>query len=520
MLLRSRRYRVRLFGMLAAFTLVTAPAAPVAGTTPLPNPPFAFIALTPAAAAGTVVPLVDSGQQLDGVTFEGIPDGLGVRPVGDGSAAIDIYVTHEQSHVPFGGFADFQDSSVTRVRVDVANRQVTDMEEALSPSAGFIRFCSAFMAGPAQGFAGYTFLVNEESDDVLPVPAGAPYGPDPALAPYRQAGYSVALETATGALRPLSRMGRHNHENQVVVPGGWKSVVTLSGDDTFNAPGSQLYLSTASDHEKLLADKSQLWAFQVTATAAAGVDPFDPFNDANDYLEIGVNQTWRGRFIHVPTDIARGVTEERPQAALERWSNENNVFQFVRVEDIAYDPQNPRVVYFTDTGTTRLKEDPATGRLFRAASGTPGTTNTNGRVFKMVLNASDPRIVDAFSILVDADQIGMRNPDNIDISPNSIMVQEDTSNAKVWRYERTTGSWIHVATVNHPTDPAAGESSGILNVAQWFGGGWWALDVQSHVNQSVDPAIYTYTVPITGVQMQYQKRREDGQLLLMYIPGT
>jgi hypothetical protein len=519
MLLRSRRHRVRIFGTLAALTLLTALAAPVAGA-PLPNPAFAYISLTPAAGAGTVVPLVNSGQSLNGVTFEGLPDGLGVRPVGDGSQSIDIYVTHEQSHVPFMGFADFQDSSVTRVRVDVSAKQVTDMAVALPPRAGFIRFCSAFMAGPAQGFAGYTFLVNEESDDVVDIPAGAPYGPDPALAPYRQAGYSVALDTATGAIRPLSRMGRHNHENQVVIPGGWKSVVSLSGDDTFAAPGSQLYLSTASDHAKLLADKSQLWAFQVTATGAGQVDPFDPFNDANDYLEIGLNQTWQGRFIHVPTDIARGVTDQRPQAGLESWSNANNVFQFVRIEDVIYDPQNPRVVYFTDTGTTRLKEDPVTGRLFRAAEGTAGTTSTNGRVFKMVLNAKDPRIVDAFSILVDANQIGMRNPDNIDISPRSIMVQEDTSNAKVWRFDRATATWLHVATVNHPEAPSAGESSGILNVAQWFDDGWWALDVQSHVAQELDETIYTYTVPISGVQMQYQKRREDGQLLLMYIPGS
>jgi hypothetical protein len=222
----------------------------------------------------------------------------------------------------------------------------------------------------------------------------------------------------------------------------------------------------------------------------------------------------------VPTDIARGVTDEAPQAALENWSNANNVFQFVRVEDIAYDPDSPRTVYFADTGTTRLAEDPATGRLVRLGA---GGTNSNGRIFKMVLNAKDPRIVDSFSILLDADTIPgaqggpMRNPDNLDVGHNSIMVQEDPpNNAKVWRFDMTAGTWAHVATATQ----SSAETSGIVDVSDWFGPGWWALDVQSHVNKNLGPAGQVYTTPITGAQITYQTRREDGQLLLMQIPNS
>ena len=136
------------------------------------------------------------------VTFEGIPDGIGVVP---GSGTVDLYVAHEQSHVPFDAdaagpqpaFADFQDSSVSRVTVTTgASKQVVGLDVALSPDLGFIRFCSAFMAGPAEGFSDYTFFVNEESNDIIDVVPGAPYGADPAIAPYRQAGYSVALNAA------------------------------------------------------------------------------------------------------------------------------------------------------------------------------------------------------------------------------------------------------------------------------------------------------------------------------------
>jgi hypothetical protein len=157
-----------------------------------------YVAFQPG-VTGSLVALINSGEVAFGDTFEGIPDGIGVVPAnGPDPEYVDLYVAHEQSHVPFGGFSDFQDSSVTRVRVDLETKAITDMEVVLSPSLGLIRFCSAFMAGPEHGFPHYTFLVNEESNDILPVPVGAPYGSDPSVAPYRQAGYSVYLDTTTG----------------------------------------------------------------------------------------------------------------------------------------------------------------------------------------------------------------------------------------------------------------------------------------------------------------------------------
>ena len=495
-------------GLALAVSLPTA----VLGDHGFPNP-APYVAFTPAVTGGQIIPLINSGDEYQGVMFEGIPDGIGVVP---GTETIDLYVAHEQSHVPFGGFADFQDSSVSRVTVDLAHKQVVGLDVALSPDLGFIRFCSAFMAGPEQGFSGYTFLVNEESNDVVDVVPNAPYGADPAIAPYRQAGYSAALDTSDGSVTALSRMGRHNHENTVVVPGGWKWTATLSGDDTFNAPSSQLYLHTADDPGKLLADKGQLWAFQATAVDGVAVDGSNPFNGANDYLDISGTESFSGRFIHVPTDVARGLTGEAPQAALENWSNDNNVFQFIRVEDIAYDPDDPRTVYFADTGTavqpSAATSGPTAGRLV------PGGAGQRGRVFKMVLNAKDPRVVDSLTILADGNnaQSNFNRPDNIAVSRNSIMIQEDTGNAKVWRYDLATPGWTHVASATQPT----AETSGIVDVSQWLGAGWWALDVQSHINKDLGPSGLTYVTPITGAPLTYQTRREDGQLLLMQIPGS
>ena len=549
------RTRRRIAAFAAAMALVLTLPTLALSRSSHPNPATAYVSLAPSvtAAGGRVIPLINSGQTFHNVTFEGIPDGLGLKPVGNGSRYIDIYVTFEQSHIPFGPppatqFADFEDSSVQLARLDLQTNEIVKLEEVLPPAAGFIRFCSATMVGPDEGFDGYTFFVNEESVDWLPVPAGATYSADPAIAPYRQAGLSVAIDTDEKTFAPLPGMGRLNHENTVVVPGGWDDVVSLSGDDTFAAPASQLYLYRASSPEALINDQGHLMAFQVTGTnAGALANPFDAQNNANDYLEINPGDSWTGRFIPVPDDIADGDTGVAPQTALENWSNENNVFQFVRVEDIGYDPDSPRTVYFADTGSTRIAEDPATGRLFRPAAAARPYFDSDGRVFKMVLNANDPTVVDSFSIVaqgklqlqeppvppsttpvvtvIDAG-VGFVNPDNVGVGHNSLMVQEDSSgNNDVWQHPIGTSTWTKVAST---TQTATAETSGIVDASKWLGAGWWALDVQSHVNlptpEGVDDGPFTWEGPSYPlgplVGSEYFTRREDGQLLLMYLPGS
>ncbi|HTI29164.1 MAG TPA: alkaline phosphatase PhoX [Methylomirabilota bacterium] len=523
--------RARAF--LAAAVLVMALPASTSGAGGFPNPGTSFVTVLP--AGGLAIPLINSGDVFDGTTFEGIPDGLGIMPVGNGKKQVDVFVNFEQSHVPFSGFADHEDSSVQRARLDLATHQIVGLETMLPASVGFIRFCSANMVGPDQGFPDYTFLTNEESNDVLNVVAGQPYGADPGLTPYRQAGYSVYLDAKTGSFKKIAGAGRMNHENTVVVPGGWGGIVALTGDDTFTAPSSQLYMYSASSAGAFKQDRGSLWAFRVTAKNGTPVTATDAFNGANDYLDIGANDTVSGEFIAVPDDIARG-TSGNPQTALETWSNANNVFQFVRVEDIGYDPDNPRTVYFADTGSSRIKED-SSGRLFRPADLVANKPwfNTDGRVFKMVLNSSNPKLVDSLSVLaqgrltvseadgttttVDAG-VGFLNPDNVAVGHDTLMVQEDASTSPtlndIWSYPLGGGSWTRVATVTQ----SAAETSGIVDASQWLGDGWWIFDIQSHSTQE-SFGTGTYTVPITNqVISGFTIRRELGQLSLLYIPGS
>jgi hypothetical protein len=491
--------RRRLFAVVAVSGLaLVALAGPVSA-----KPASGFITgeapqltIDPALPSGAYVkPLISSGDQLGGFLFEGIPDGIGIRP-GAASHTIDVYVNHEQSTVPFSGARDFEDSSVSKLTLETkaGARQgsVLDASVALPADAGFLRFCSANMAGPAQGLDGYVFFTGEETNDVV---GGV------------QRGFAVVLDTDTGVYTAVPGLGRLNHENTVVIPGGWDGLSMLTTDDTFSAPSSQLYMYRADDQSALFADEGSLYAFRVTGVDGVPVDATDAQNGANDYLDLAVGSSFQGEFIPVPRDVAIG-----DQNGLEAWSNANNVFQSIRLEDLAYDKNDPRTVYIADTGATRVIPNPATGQMLRGPSGTVGFAD-NGRIFKMVLNASDPTVVDSLTIFADGDLPGtdvyvpFTSPDNVDTSGKSLMVQEDTADAQVFQYRFANGSWRVVATVAD----TASESSGIVDASAWFGGGTWLLDVQAHGSNVAED---TTSEPGTTI------KRESGQLLLMKIPGS
>jgi hypothetical protein len=99
------------------------------------------------------------------------------------------------------------------------------------------------------------------------------------------------------------------------------------------------------------------------------------------------------------------------------------------------------------------------------------------------------------SILLDGDDgDDLRNPDNIATSKKSIMIQEDLNdyniidggvNARVLKYDLTSHNLKPVAIVDQSQDvshPKAGEweSSGIIEVFDIFGKGYWLLDFQAH----------------------------------------
>jgi hypothetical protein len=510
---------------LAAVVALTLGAATQAGAAPDPG----FLTpqdsmLTPLAAGSSVQPIITVGDTLkSGYMFEAIPDGISMIVSGGGTT--QVFVNHETSTVPFPYVAsgpnttnsqnDFDNAQLSRLVLSQKNAGVLAGKFVIPSSANYQRFCSNFMLGPAEGFDPPLLITNEEATDFVnrtgtawPPGAGA-----------EQAGVAVAYDPATGEYRTIYGLGRLNHENSVPVP-GYDEAVLLTGDDTFSAPASQVYMYRAADRDAVWNDQGHLWAF-VSDDAAI-----------NDYGDLTVGASVSGHFIEVPDAIADG-----DQTPLENWSNDNNVFQFIRIEDIAYDRNTPNVVYLADTGEPRAIPSTTTTRLARGPSGTMGPY-PNGRIFKMVLNESDPAQVDSLSILIDADAGGYNNqnvlhqPDNLETTANSLLVTEDPGshnqynpgagpNSRLWRFDLDTEAFVPVAVVDQSADPAARagawENSGILDASAAFGPGAFLIDVQAHTLW-IDTKPGPDLVPPEGPDWLY--KREGGQLLLLLLPGA
>lgn len=508
-----------------------------AGTASAKHGPPGFLTkqpsmITPVAPGSTVLPIItvpESGKKgkKSGWRFDAIPDGIAVGA--PAKKDVTIYVNHETSTVPFpynpqnpnpeNSQNDFDNAQLSEITLSLKNAGVLSGSFVIPSSANYQRFCSNYLIGPAEGFDQPLVITNEEATDFVNR-TGEAWPPREGA---EQAGLAVAFDPATGEYRSIYGLGRLNHENTVPVP-GYDQAVLLTGDDTFSAPSSQMYMYLADDRNAVWNDEGHLFAF-------VSDDPA-----INDYGDLSGQASVSGTFIPVPDEIADGN-----QTPLENWSNENNVFQFIRIEDVAYDRNTPNVVYFADTGEPRAIPDPETGRLKRGPSGTRGPW-PNGRIFKMVFDPQDPMAVDSLSILVDADVGGydnpavMHQPDNVETTQNSVLVQEDPGShnqyapdnpagttARIWRYDLATGSFTVAAKVDQSLDPgqdaAQGtwESSGIVDVSSVFGEGAFLVTVQAHT-WWVETALGPDLVPPPGPDWLY--KREGGQLLLLRIPGA
>ena len=532
-----------------------------------------------------ITPLLTVGDVLrSGYRFEAIPDGISVRTRGHGR--VDLFVNHETSKVPFpyntamptaaNGENDFDNAQVSRLILNKHSAGVLNGKFVIPSRLGYQRFCSNYLATAKEGFSRSIFFTNEESPDYVfrqedswPPPIG-----DPAE---REAGLVVALDVRTGKHHPIYGMGRHNHENSVAIP-GYGNPVVHSGDDTFTSgpltgvfpagavpAQSQLYSYIAPSTDALMADEGDLWAF---VSDTPGV---------KNYYDVlpGSGTEVTGHFIKVPKDIATGKNPDGseikaadlgyplpptdgtwqrdlrsvaplgidgPQWVLEYWSQLNNVFDFVRVEDIAYDKRQGmgNVVYVVDSGRGTAGDSQA-GR------------STNGRVWKMVLDPEDPTHVTSLSIAVEGDDNPVKTlgevhqPDNIETTQTGLLLTEDpgssqqfiaadqglpnATTARLW-YVPFSGTPQVVAKIDQsadggPTDvdgrPAgnwgAWETSGIVDASAAFGAGAFLIDVQAHtlwVEKALGPDTF---IDSETVNPDFTYKREGGQLLLIRIPG-
>ncbi len=540
--------------------------------------------LTPVRPGVEVTPLLTVGDQLaSGYRFEAVPDGISLLRGRRGT--VDVYVNHETSKVPFpystatptadNGENDFDNAQVSHLVMNRRGAGTLSGAMAINSSEGFQRFCSNYLATAREGFRRPTLFTNEESPDYV-YRREASWPPVPGSPQEQEAGVVVALDVKSGKHVPIYGMGRHNHENAVPVP-GYKKPVVLSGDDTFTsgpltgvfADGavpaqSQVYSYIAKNSQSVMKDKGDLWAF---VSDTPGV---------KNYYDVlpGSGTDIKGHFIKVPKNIATGMNSDGttikaadvgfpappdngswqtdlrletptgidgPQWVLEYWSDIHNVFQFVRIEDIAYDKRRGmhNVVYLIDSGRGR-RSDQSLDTPFRS---------TNGRIWRMVLDKRNPTKVTSLSVLTEGDDNPVKTldevhqPDNVESTPTGLLIAEDpgssqqfpagstdanATTARLW-FVPFAGTPDVIAKVDQSADGGATdvdgrapgnwggwESTGVVDASSAFGPGAFLINVQAHT-------LWVEKAPGDDNngdgQPDFTYKREGGQLALLRIPG-
>lgn len=585
----GRKLGVLLAGVVAVSAVATAAAFAGDNNSGFKTSQAAMITVVD--PAKPAVPIITTGETMPGgYRFEAIPDGIALRARGQGR--VDLFVNHETSTVPFpfsapfGGSPpteanqnDFDNSQVSHLILNQHSAGVLSAKYAIASGSNYQRFCSSFMATETEGFDRPIYFANEEAQDWVSR-SGTAF-PGPGLIPAgtlgaEQTGVTAAYDVRTGQVKTIYGLGRFNHENTVAVP-GFDDLVVLSTDDTFfttqltspyKPAWSQLYTYLAPDTDALWNDQGNLWAF---VSDTPGYDDYFDFAPG-DTTEI------EGHFIKVPKQIATGkkadgtdllstdfpgmlpppavggAPPDGPQWVLDQWGTaENNsfgenVFRFVRLEDLAYDkrPGMENVVYLADTG--------------RATAGaSQAGRSTNGRIWRMVLDPNDPTEVDSLSILVEGDDNPVaatdlvaafneiHQPDNMDTTANgSLLVTEDPSGnnnynlprdanetaARIWRIDLTAAdpdaSKVTAAEVDQSLDEAPGvdvdaasagrlgawEASGVVDASSVFGPGAFFVTIQAH-SLWIEKADGPDALAPDGKDFTF--KREGGQLALIYL---
>jgi hypothetical protein len=463
------------FAAAMASTAFAGPAAPGSAGFDTAKPPY----LVPVEPGVVVDPILSTGDIVGAYQMTGIPDGLGAYKTGQ--STLELFMNHELDGPPAPPGVG---ARISRITLDRETRTVLKASYAFTGLEGFIRFCSSTLEN-IEGLGPWYFTGEE---DTL---AGA-------LTPEETDGFgrngsSIAMNAVTGEWKETAHFGHLIHENVVPVERLSKAFFLTTDDDFRNPPAfnAYVYAYIAKTWEGAIAGtEGSLYVWKATGA-------FDGDPSTNDVQK---GETIDGRF--VPVTQAENATSETLEAA----SVARGAFKFSRLEDAATAQQLPGRVYFVDTGKL-------------------GSETVRGRLYRLDIDPADPTHA-SLTLLLDGDRLdNLVNPDNIDTSAHSVVIQEDRNSehrdaappwdgyGRVLVYDIRSGSVRYVARVNTPPAlrPGTWESSGVINAQTFLGEDWWLMDVQAHSTPERQPGPTLAPNSSTG---------EDGQLLAIYIPDS
>lgn len=468
----------------------------------------------PILSVGDTVP--QTGSPETSYQMVGIPDGMGAFEDANG---ISLFVNHEFPNTrlarPIIGAPRTRGAFVSRYQLDGSTGAVVSGDLAFdtvfaedtlvgplaregNTTPAFARFCAGVLAGADEGFDRPIYFAGEESTGASTFDG--------------KGGQLVAM--FDGEAHTLPGHGRYAWENAAIQEPLTDETVVIGLEDGAQTPDSQLWMYVGHkdpDATSVLA-RNGLTGGQLYVFRAASVTELEGVTGSRKMHE-GQLQTGSmlGEWVAIPGDVA-----SMSDVQLETAADAVNAFGFVRIEDGAFHPSVRNEMYFNTTGQS---SDPS--------------INTLGRVYKMTLNPLDATGPAILEVLVNADAIAAAggdapvSPDNIAVSDDSIMIQEDGTTPSrahmaskgrdglIWRIPLTTvpgaislgdvAEMAPVASLRAPgrdgvaVGPGVWESSGIIDASAMLGGDSWFFNVQAH-GPTAAPA--TDTV-------------EDGQLLIL-----
>jgi hypothetical protein len=416
------------------------------------------------AAPGVVsAAILTVGDSVGGYRLVGIPDGLGAFD--NGNETFTLLVNHEiretqgvtREHGAKGAFVSKWIIQKNDLRViegsdliqEVATWNVaTGSWNAPAKGVAMSRLCSAdlprvsslYDAPNALGYQGRMLLNGEE---VSPSQEGR-----------------VFAHLIDGISYELPALGKASWENMLARPDTGLRTVVVGLDDSSGAVAGQVYVyvgekvSSANPVEAAGLAHGALFGIQVDGFATEpdqGIPDDTPFT------------------VH-PFGNVSGKTG----AQIESESIANSVTAFKRPEDGAWDPSNPNDFYFVTTATFT-----GPSRLWRLRF-TDGAHPESGGMISMVLDGTEGHhMLDNLAINRRGQILLQEDPGVPSVDPDYL--------ATIWRYMIATDRLERVAQhdprhfVRSSEDflTRDEESSGIIDVSDILGEGWFLLDVQA-----------------------------------------
>jgi hypothetical protein len=447
--------------------------------------------IIPILSVGDRVPRTGNADQL--FQMIGIPDGLGAHANRDGTTTVfmnsdlvNIVRSEPIVGAPLsrGAFVSklilARDGSVLSgdlayENVYAENVFVGRASTISNSTPAFSRFCSGALAWKEAGFDRPIYFCGEESSGTNTFDG--------------RGGQAVAI--FDNAVRTLPRLGHLSWENALPRPDAGKETVIMCMEDG-ELGECQLYMYVGRKDGSRNAGVLRRNGLDNGALYVFVADTGSPTNETT--FQSG---SLAGRWVQLPG------AENMSDVELEAAADAVGAFAFDRIEDGAFRPRNPNEFYFDTTGGS--------------------ASNMLGRLYHLALDPGNVLGPATLTMLYNADQVLAAggdiavSPDNLDVSEDYIMIQEDGTaqsriamaakgrKGNIWRLNLHTGDVENVAelrTVGHdgiPTSPGVWETSGIIESSSLFGPDSWLFDVQAH-SPTVAPRPNTV---------------EDGQLLLM-----